>query len=625
MSKFFYFFATVLKLRKKSLLLFILFKIKTKIGLIRRRVVRKDYGKDIHVFKIGAHKLNSFYDIDDFNSKILSNAEELRGGKLRLFKSDNYVRNFNSDWFAFPEHSEIKPWCEIPINSIPGHDIKLTWERSRFNWLVDLGAAYKITGDDRWINLASSWFKDWLNYNPYNYSINWVCGQECSIRALNLLLFFELSGIEINSSMSDFFKLTVDRVALTLDYAVAQDNNHAISESSAIFVLSSFLINSGLVNDKEKTKYKKLSDKSKSTLIKVVRNLTLKDGGFAMYSTNYHRVVLNVLSLVEYFNRTLCLSEFNSEYYDHCKKLVFSLYDFVNENSGKAINLGANDGSLLFFSQIDDYNDYRPSIQVASYFFTGKLLYRDFSANSGLYILGVDFKALDYHEFDNAVFHRDYKYFGITKYVLTGNVSFFIKYPVYIFRPSHCDIFHIDLWIGGENYLRDLGSYSYNDNNGISAELASIKMHNTVCVDELPAMPRLGRFLLGCWPSVSKLRVSPSQWTGEYKSVFGYTHAREIKVDNSIIYITDRVCNVKKNISINFNLPFDCWSLSDGRIENSDVTIEFKSSDSMKYDLIDGVESLYYNRLSKISRLFIQVFPTTKFVRVETKITIKDN
>ncbi|MCX0429253.1 heparinase II/III family protein [Aeromonas veronii] len=627
MSKVLYYFITFLSLRKKSLFLYLIFKAKLKTGFIRKYVYNQEYGNELYKFSVGSYKHDTNFKSHTLNAEILNSANEIACGVIRLFKSNQSIKILAStDWFAFPEHSVIKPWYELSVNDVLGHDIKLTWEPSRFNWIYDLGLAYKVSGDVQYITAASHLFKSWLDYNPYNNSINWVCAQECSIRALNILLFLDQIDAKINGDMYDFFKMTVDRVALTLDYSIAQDNNHSITESAAIFILSTFLINCTYARKDDKLKYQLLANKGKKTLVNSVNDLTLDDGGFAMYSANYQRVVLTVLTLVEYYRRTHSLPDFSEQYLDNCKALVLSLRDIVDLTSGHSINLGTNDGTILFFNRLGSYLDYRPAIQTASYFFIGKLIYNSESANAGLYSLGIDTKDVEYY-FDSFSISesKNYRSWGLTKYQLSIEDCFlFIKYPSYFFRPSQCDLFHMDIWIRGINYLLDLGSYSYNDSGFISSDLSSINSHNTVCVDDIEPMPRLGRFLLGCWPKTNQLDISHSFWSGEYKSIFGYVHSRNISIDGACIYITDTLHHVKNKASLNFNLPSSNWSLYENIISNDDMSIEVEKTSTMDINLISGFESKFYNQVSRIAQFKVVDYPNNETVIIKTKITIKE-
>jgi hypothetical protein len=86
------------------------------------------------------------------------------------------------------------------------------------------------------------WLKIGSKLNPPYKGPNWKCGQECSIRVINL----------VNSSMVlgqdhapekwtyRYIKTHLKRIEKTLSYAIAQQNNHATSEATAFLWVEAF-------------------------------------------------------------------------------------------------------------------------------------------------------------------------------------------------------------------------------------------------------------------------------------------------------------------------------------------------------------------------------------------------
>jgi hypothetical protein len=96
-----------------------------------------------------------------------------------------------------------------------------------------------------------------------------------------------------------------------------------------------------------------------------------------------------------------------------------------------------------------------------------------------------------------------------------------IRFPRFKTRPSHADIFHLDIWHKGVNILRDGGSYSYAAPLKLHSYFKGTESHNTIQFDGRDQMPRLGRFLFGDWikPSaVGELVQSDKgkSWAGAY-------------------------------------------------------------------------------------------------------------
>ncbi len=64
-------------------------------------------------------------------------------------------------------------------------DIKVPWELSRFQHLPVLAAAYRLTGDRRWLDEIGTQLRDWIIANPVEFGANWGCTMDVAIRAAN--------------------------------------------------------------------------------------------------------------------------------------------------------------------------------------------------------------------------------------------------------------------------------------------------------------------------------------------------------------------------------------------------------------------------------------------------------
>ena len=61
----------------------------------------------------------------------------------------------------------------------------------------------------------------------------------------------------------------------------------------------------------------------------------------------------------------------------------------------------------------------------------------------------------------------------------------FIRCGHYKDRPFQADNLHLDIWVNGENILRDAGSYLYNTDERWTRYFAGTASHNTVMVGTL--------------------------------------------------------------------------------------------------------------------------------------------
>ena len=110
------------------------------------------------------------------------------------------------------------------------------WELSRFPWAWPLARAYGRTGDERFAEGFWGLFENWLACNPPNRGANWMCGQEATFRLMAAT--FSRHGLAKARATTprrvarfqDFVRATAQRIAVNLDYALSQSNNHGVSE-----------------------------------------------------------------------------------------------------------------------------------------------------------------------------------------------------------------------------------------------------------------------------------------------------------------------------------------------------------------------------------------------------------
>src|SRR5437867_3737921 len=66
----------------------------------------------------------------------------------------------------------------IRYGQIPGVDVKVPWELSRFQHLITLGQAYRLTRDERYSREFVGEVANWIDKNPCRYGVNWSCTME---------------------------------------------------------------------------------------------------------------------------------------------------------------------------------------------------------------------------------------------------------------------------------------------------------------------------------------------------------------------------------------------------------------------------------------------------------------
>lgn len=129
-------------------------------------------------------------------ARIMKAAEDALCHRVDLLGSGKVELGQKIDW-----HKDYKTgitWRPVYIRSIDYNnperpsDVKFPWEVSRVQWLIPAGQAFLITGDERYAEAVRDVLDDWIDSNPYAYSVNWACTMEAALRILTWSWFFHV-------------------------------------------------------------------------------------------------------------------------------------------------------------------------------------------------------------------------------------------------------------------------------------------------------------------------------------------------------------------------------------------------------------------------------------------------
>ena len=521
--------------------------------------------------------------------------EDVSKGFIPFFSHALHKVGRPPDWFFDPysgRHFQecCLHWTELLQDS--DLDIKLIWEPSRFDWLIILARAYYNTGDRSYLQTANDWLCDWVKKNPFNQGPNWRCGQESSIRVMHLAMVAKLLGQhkETSKPLLQLVRGHLQRIASTISYAIAQDNNHGTSEAAALYIGGSWLSAQG---DKVAKRYQVIGVK---WLENRAKRLIEEDGSFSQYSTNYHRVMLDTYSMVEYWRQTLQLPAFSSQLYERLRSAALWLKSFTDPLSGDAPTLGANDGARLLPLTDTDYRDFRPSVQLACVLFAGAKAYSspdDWDLPLKWLKIPLPDKILP--EDKNRLFDN-----GGYAILRQNSVSAYIRFPRFRFRPSHADALHIDLWIGGKNFLRDSGTFSYNTETKWMNYFPGTESHNTIQFDDRDQMPRLSRFLFGDWLKTEhRTKIfqegKENRFTASYKDRKGAHHQRCVSLNDRRLKVEDIVSGFKNKAVLRWRLSPGNWTLDGMTVIDGQNRLKVVADVPVtRVELVEGWESCYY-------------------------------
>jgi Heparinase II/III N-terminus/Heparinase II/III-like protein len=128
--------------------------------------------------------------------RILEAAERALAHRIDILGSGDIGLGAKIDW-----HKDYKSgfsWrlgCARRLDyNNPGRpsDVKVPWEISRLQWLIPVGQAYVITGENRYAEAVRDILEDWIAQNPYGGSVNWACTMEVALRIIMWSWFFHV-------------------------------------------------------------------------------------------------------------------------------------------------------------------------------------------------------------------------------------------------------------------------------------------------------------------------------------------------------------------------------------------------------------------------------------------------
>ncbi len=521
----------------------------------------------------------------------------------------NTITNLPPSWLG--DHlknkstNEALDWWKISDFDGSIGDIKSIWEPSRFDWVISC-VQQQMTGNIHAYSRLERWLEDWCKVNNPYKGPNWKCGQEASIRVMHLALAALISNqIQYcQPGLIDLIKIHLLRIKPTLQYALAQNNNHGTSEAAAMFIGGSWV---ELFNVKDGKRYK---DTGRKILENRAMKLILPDGGFSQYSLNYHRMMLDTFIMVELWRRELGLPKFSDKFYDRLVLATNWLKCLVSEEAGDAPNLGANDGAHLLKLTDSPYRDFRPTVQLASVLFKQESAYSKSNTGISATLKWLRLKLPTKQSSKNVS-----QQFDSSGYVVLHrkNVLALMRYPKFKFRPSQADALHLDFWLDGVNWLRDAGTYSYNTSKKWLNYFPSVAAHNTIQFDNRDQMPRISRFLFGDWLKTDRLlnletNENFDKCGAGYTDKKGCKHYREILLEEKSLVVVDEIDGFNSSAILRWRLRPGDWILNGMTVLcGSKKLIISTDSEVNRLEIVTGYESRYYAQITELPVLEIEI------------------
>jgi hypothetical protein len=423
--------------------------------------------------------------------EVIQNADEILAGQVRLFGGEP-VR------LCLEPPTPLRHWTYYEgrgINQIIG-DPKQIWEHGRFGWTLALARAYHLNQDERYAEAFWKYTELFLDLNPPYLGPHWASAQEVALRLVILVFVHPILAPSPHSTPKRMRRLGqaviahAGRIPPTLSYARAQNNNHLLSEAVGLYAAGL-----ALPDHPQAKRWHKLG---RRWFNRAIQTQIAADGAYVQQSTNYHRLMLQLATFADMVAR----HDGYSLPAETVKRLAASiqwLHRLVDPHTGRAPNLGANDGAYILPLTNCAFEDYRPALQTAGRAFLGRNLFPGGAWDEMCMwltpqVAGGQKIADKPEEPTSPVIKQPYRLdnpaHSSWAYLRAVNISS---------RPSHADQLHVDLWWRGLNLAQDAGTYLYNDPPPWDNALTRTAIHNTLTINGLDQMNHAGRFLWLDW------------------------------------------------------------------------------------------------------------------------------
>jgi hypothetical protein len=448
---------------------------------------------------------------------LLEEAEEILHGQVRLF--GGAARRLE-----LVPPGDLRHWTAWETGWFPPDidpDIKLIWEPARFGWAYTLARAFTLTEDDRFAAAFWDYFHLFTEGNPHNLGPNWASAQEIALRLMAWCFAGRVMASAPSSTQQNILSLqtaiaqSAERLALTRIYALAQNNNHLLTESTGLLTAGVFL------PGHPHSKGWKLS--GWKWCVYALNRQIEADGAYSQHSNNYHRLMLAAALWVQAIGQNHSL-RFPIETQIKLAAAARWLEEQVDDDSSQAPNLGSNDGANILPLCSTGFPDYRPIVQTASQRFrltspfpsgiwdeTSLWLevfrQRRIEFISKSEILERTLPRANFQTGPGSLTKKQLETLPPSPHMILKSTHSrsILRAVTYHTRPFHADQLHVDIWWGGINIACDAGTYRYNAAKPWENPLSRSNVHNTVTINGLDQMTRAGKFLWLDWAQAKRI------------------------------------------------------------------------------------------------------------------------
>lgn len=439
----------------------------------------------------------------------IERAEKILDGKFDLLGYKNLYLGKSPDWHYEPisgKRSPLKHWRDFDdLSTEETGDKKVIWELNRHQYFFSLGAAYCLTGHEKYAEAFLKHLLSWMDENPPKQGVNWFSSLEVAFRAISWiwgLNFFKNSKFLDSKTLLQIMRYLYAHGTHLEKYLSTyySPNTHLTGEALGLYYLGTQM---------PFARAKKWRKLGRRILLQELDKQLLSDGVYFEQSSWYARYT------ADFYLHFFILQQRNGDFETSAAeeamevklKTALDHLMYITRPDGTSPLIGDDDGGRMVPLSSRKPNDFRATLSTAAVLFNRED-YKFVAENVSeelFWMLGTvgveEFNKIgEFTPEEESTSFNDGGYFVMRDgWEKTDNYMLIDcgQHGALSSAHSHADVLSFELASGGRTMLVDPGTYTYHKSEEARDHFRSSFAHNTLMIDDKSSSEPAGKFKWG--------------------------------------------------------------------------------------------------------------------------------